>query len=122
VALPVADDSAPEVASPDPVVGAALSSAGVEIGTGTMGIIVLLVLLASVAVSVELVEEMLDGLSVGASVDCSTAVAGTLAVDDTSVVVAGAELSVPTELSVTLFVTGTGTAVVPSIPVDVLRL
>ena len=95
----------------------ALSSPGVVIGTGMMGTIVLL-LLASVAVSVELLEEPLVGISVGASVDCSTAVA----VDDTSVAVAGAELSVPTKLSVALVVTGTGMAVVPSVPVDVLRV
>jgi hypothetical protein len=53
---------APVVASPDPVVSVAVSSAGVEIGTGTTGTIVLLV---SVATSVELLEEAEDGLSVG---------------------------------------------------------
>jgi hypothetical protein len=62
VTLPVARDSAPDVASPDPVVSVAVSSAGVEIGTGTTGTIVLLV---SVATSVELLEEAEDGLSVG---------------------------------------------------------
>lgn len=118
VAVPVDKDSAPEVASPEPVVWVAVSSAGVEIGTGTMGTVVLL---ASVADSVELLEETLVGLSVGASVDCSTAV-GTVSVDDASVAVAEAELPVPTELSVALVVTGTGMAVVPSVPVDVLRL
>jgi hypothetical protein len=117
VALPVGEDSAPDVASPL-VVLVTLSSPEVVIGTGTIGTIVL----ESVAVSVELLEEPLDGLSVGASVDCSTAVADTLAVDDASVAVAEAELSVPTELSVELVVTGTGMAVVPSVPVDVLRL
>jgi hypothetical protein len=118
VTLPVGEDSAPDVASPDPVVLVTLSSPEVVIGTGTIGTIVL----ESVAVSVELFEETLVGLSVGASVDCSTAVADTLAVDDASVAVAEAELSVPTELSVELVVTGTGMAVVPSVPVDVLRL
>ena len=108
VTLPVGGDSAPDVASPDPVVLVKLSSPEVVIGTGTMGTIVLL-LLVSVAVSVELLEEPLDGLSVGASVDCSTAVADTLAVDDASV-------------AVELVVTGTGMAVVPLVPVDVLRL
>jgi hypothetical protein len=119
VAVPVDKDSAPEVASPEPMVSVAVSSAGVEIGTGTMGTVVLL---ASVADSVELLEETLVGLSVGASVDCSTAVAGTLSVDDASVAVAEVKLPVPTELSVALVVTGTGMAVVPSVPVDVLRL
>lgn len=109
----VGEDAAPDVASPDPVVFVTLSSAGVEIGTGTMGTMVL-----SVAVSVELFEETDDGLSVGKSVVCSA----TVAVDDTSVAVAEAELPVPTELSVALVVTGTGIAVVPSVPVDVLRL
>ena len=113
VALSVGEDAAPDVASPDPVVFVTLSSAGVEIGTGTMGTMVL-----SVAVSVELFEETDDGLSVGKSVVCSAAVA----VDDTSLAVAEAELPVPTELSVPLVVTGTGIAVVPSVPVDVLRL
>lgn len=113
VALSVGEDAAPDVASPDPVVFVTLSSAGVEIGTGTMGTMVL-----SVAVSVELFEETDDGLSVGKSVVCSAAVA----VDDTSLAVAEAELPVPTELSVALVVTGTGIAVVPSVPVDVLRL
>ena len=117
VALPLDTDSAPDVASPDPAVLVALSSPGVVIGTGMMGTIVLL-LLASVAVSVELLEELVVEISVGASVDCSTAVP----VDDTSVAVAEAELSVPTELSVALVVTGTGMAVVPSVPVDVLRV
>jgi hypothetical protein len=62
VILPLGEDSAPDVASPDPVVGVAGSSAGVEIGTGTTGTIVLLV---SVGISVELLEEAEDGLSVG---------------------------------------------------------
>jgi len=118
VAVPVGEDSAPDVASPDPGVLVTLSSPEVVIGTGTTGTIVLL----SVAVSVVLLEEPLVGLSVGASVDCSTAVADTLPVEDASVAVAEAELSVLTELSVELVVTGTGIAVVPSVPVDVLRL
>lgn len=96
----------PDVASPYPVVLVMLSSPEVVIGTGTMGTVVLL---ASEAVSVELLEETLEGLSVGASVDCSTAVAEV-------------EMPVPTEMSVALVVTGTGMAVVPSVPVDVLRL
>lgn len=96
----------PDVASPYPVVLVTLSSPEVVIGTGTMGTVLLL---ASEAVSVELLEETLEGLSVGASVDCSTAVAEV-------------EMPVPTELSVALVVTGTGMAVVPSVPVDVLRL
>ena len=62
VTLPLGEDSAPDVASPDPVVCVAGSSAGVEIGTGTTGTIVLLV---SVGISVELLEEAEDGLSVG---------------------------------------------------------
>lgn len=107
--------AAPDVASPDPVVLVPLSSPDVVIGTGTMGTVVLL---SSEAVSVELLEETLDGLRVGASVDCSTAVA----VDETSVAVAEVEIPVPIELSVALLVTGTGMAVVPSVPVDVLRL
>lgn len=96
----------PDVASPYPVVLVTLSSPEVVIGTGTIGTVVLL---ASEAVSVELLEETLEGLSVGASVDSSTAVAEV-------------EMPVPTELSVALVVTGTGMAVVPSVPVDVLRL
>lgn len=112
-------EAVPDVASPDAVVFVTLSSPEVVIGTGTMGTVVLL---ASEAVSVELLEEILEGLSVGASVDCSTAVADTLAVDDASLAVAELEMPVPTELSVALVVTGTGMAVVPSVPVDVLRL
>lgn len=96
----------PDVASPYPVVLVTLSSPEVVIGTGTIDTVVLL---ASEAVSVELLEETLEGLSVGASVDSSTAVAEV-------------EMPVPTELSVALVVTGTGMAVVPSVPVDVLRL
>jgi hypothetical protein len=112
-------EAVPDVASPDAVVLVTLSSPEVVIGTGTMGTVVLL---ASEAVSVELLEETLEGLRVGASVDCSTAVADTLAVDDASLAVAEVEMPVPTELSVALVVTGTGMAVVPSVPVDVLRL
>lgn len=112
-------EAVPDVASPDAVVLVTLSSPEVVIGTGTTGTVVLL---ASEAVSVELLEETLEGLRVGASVDCSTAVADTLAVDDASLAVAEVEMPVPTELSVALVVTGTGMAVVPSVPVDVLRL
>ena len=112
-------EAVPDVASPDAVVLVMLSSPEVVIGTGTMGTVGLL---ASEAVSVELLEETLEGLSVGASVDCSTAVADTLPVDDASLAVAELEMPVPTELSVALVVTGTGMAVVPSVPVDVLRL
>ena len=105
----------PDVASPYSVVLVTLSSPEVVTGTGTMGTVVLL---ASEAVSVELLEETLEGFSVGASVDCSAAVA----VDDTSVAVEEAEIPVPVELSIALVVTGTGMAVVPSVPVDMLRL
>jgi hypothetical protein len=102
------------VASPDPVVGDALSSPPVVIGTieGTM--------VLSVEVSVELPEATVDGLSVGKSVVSAAAVAGTLTVGDALSEVE-AEMPVPTELSVPV-VAGTGTAVVPSGPVEVLRL
>ena len=43
-------------------------------------------------------------------------------VDDALTEVEDAELPVPTELEDTPVETGTGTAVVPSLPVDVLRL
>jgi hypothetical protein len=51
----------------------------------------------------------------------ATAEAGTLTVGDALSEIEAAELPVPTELSV-LVVAGTGTAVVPSGPVEVLRL
>lgn len=106
------------MASPDPAVAVALSSVPVAIGTTGM----IVVSLELVPVSVELLEGTSDGLNVGNAVVCSAAVAGTLSVDDALPEVVAAELPVPTELSVAPVVTGTGIAVVPSVPVDVLRL
>lgn len=114
----VVEDSAPDVGLPDPAVGVALSSDGV--GIGTMGMRVVLSVL--VAVSLELLERAVDGFNVGNSVDCSIAVADSFAVDDAPLEVGLAELPVPTELSVVPVETGTGIAVVPSVPVEVLRL
>lgn len=114
----VGEDSAPDVGLPDPALGLALSSDAV--GIGTMGTRVVLSVL--VAVSLELLEGTVDGLIVGNSVDCSIAVADSLAVDDAPLEVGLAELPVPTELSVVPVETGTGIAVVPSVPVEVLRL
>lgn len=61
VPLPVAEDSTPDVGSPDPLVLVALSSVPVAIGTtGTM-----VLLLEPVAVSLELLEGTVDGFRVG---------------------------------------------------------
>lgn len=113
----VGDDSAPDVGLPDPAVGDAVSSDAV--GIAPIGMMVLLSVL--VAVSLELPEEPVVGLRVGNSVDCSIAVADSLAVADVPLAVGMAELPVPTELSVPVEI-GTGIAVVPSVPVEVLRL
>lgn len=65
--------------------------------------------------SLELVEATEEVSIVGKDEVCSAAVAGLF-------VVVAAALPVPTELSDTAVEIGTGTAVVPSVPVDVLRL
>lgn len=53
---------------------------------------------------------------------CSAAVSGSEVADESVVAVEDEELPVPTGLSVALVEIGTGTAVVPSVPVDVLKL
>lgn len=109
-AEPVADDCASDVESPDPAVADSDADSVAEpVTIGMMG--------TSVLLSVELLEATEEGSSVGKAEDvvCSTAVPELLEVD-------AAELPVPTLLSGTPVEIGTGTAVVPSVPVDVLRL
>lgn len=113
-AEPVAEDCASDVESPDPAVAGSVADSVADsvwepVTIGMMG--------TSVLLSVELLEATEEGSSVGKVEDvvCSTAVPELLVVD-------AAELPVPTMLSDTPVDIGTGTAVVPSVPVDVLRL
>lgn len=92
------------MASPAPAVA---DSASEPVTIGTTGTMVLLS-----ADSLELLEDS----KVGREVVCSAAVAGS--VDEGDVVVT----PVPEALSDATVEIGTGTAVVPSVPVDVLRL
>ena len=112
---PVAVDWTADVTSPDPT---AVDSVLSDVGIGTTGMMVLP--LEVVVGSLELPEAMVDGSSVGYSVVCSTVVGTSPVVDDAEA--EDAELPVPTALEDTVVETGTGTAVVPSLPVDVLRL
>jgi len=112
---PVAVDWTADVTSPDPT---AVDSVLSDVGIGTTGMMVLP--LEVVVGSLELPEAMVDGSSVGYSVVCSTAVGTSPVVDDAEA--EDAELPVPTALEDTVVETGTGTAVVPLLPVDVLRL
>lgn len=104
------------MASPEPPVA---DSPSEPVGIGTIGMMVLLSVV--VASPLELLEATEEGFSVGKEVVSSAAVAGTLGVEEASVIEAPVETPVPVELSETT-VERTGTAVVPSVPVEVLKL